>query len=719
MRPPLPPKHPHAHRAVLSFLSLVLLFFFLLYLSLTPSRKKPSPLPSPPPSSRNAPADSLSDPHRLFLSLSPGANASIAAHLRTLTLRPHLAGTPSAAHAASYVLAHLRSAGLRTLVADYYPLLSYPASASLALLRPDGALLRPLPLAEPADPEAAAVPPYHAYSPSGAAMAPGVFINYGREEDYRALDRLGVDVKGCVVIVRRGGGYRGAVVVRAAARGAVAVLMFKAADRGGVERGTVLLGGVGDPLTPGWAAPSAAAAPDDGGGERLDADEEEVRRRFPKIPSLPVAEAVAMEILRTLGGPQMPRAWRDALPLAEDGGVGPGPTLVNLTYQEDKKLAKIQNVFGVIRGSEEPDRYVILGNHRDAWTFGAVDPNSGTAALLDVARRYGSLLRSGWRPRRTIILCSWDAEEFGMIGSTEWVEQNLGKLTSMAVTYLNVDCAVQGDGFFAGATPQLDKLLVQVTKQIQDPDLEGRTVYDSWAANNEGISKIERLARADSDFSAFLHHAGIPSVDLYYGEAFGGYHTAFDSYKWMIEHGDPSFHRHVAIAELWGLLGLRLADDPVLPFDYLSYSTQLHDYATTLITFLDGGISVHPLNASVDELSAAIREALEEGKKLQEVETSEEFAALRIRAFNDRLMLAERGFLEAEGLRRKQWFKHMVYSPPEDSESKMPFFPGIADAISPARKHAGKGTQLGVQHEIWRVARAIRRVAATLRGELI
>ncbi|XP_065036230.1 probable glutamate carboxypeptidase VP8 isoform X3 [Musa acuminata AAA Group] len=577
MRPPLPPKHPHAHRAVLSFLSLVLLFFFLLYLSLTPSRKKPSPLPSPPPSSRNAPADSLSDPHRLFLSLSPGANASIAAHLRTLTLRPHLAGTPSAAHAASYVLAHLRSAGLRTLVADYYPLLSYPASASLALLRPDGALLRPLPLAEPADPEAAAVPPYHAYSPSGAAMAPGVFINYGREEDYRALDRLGVDVKGCVVIVRRGGGYRGAVVVRAAARGAVAVLMFKAADRGGVERGTVLLGGVGDPLTPGWAAPSAAAAPDDGGGERLDADEEEVRRRFPKIPSLPVAEAVAMEILRTLGGPQMPRAWRDALPLAEDGGVGPGPTLVNLTYQEDKKLAKIQNVFGVIRGSEEPDRYVILGNHRDAWTFGAVDPNSGTAALLDVARRYGSLLRSGWRPRRTIILCSWDAEEFGMIGSTEWVEQNLGKLTSMAVTYLNVDCAVQGDGFFAGATPQLDKLLVQVTKQIQDPDLEGRTVYDSWAANNEGISKIERLARADSDFSAFLHHAGIPSVDLYYGEAFGGYHTAFDSYKWMIEHGDPSFHRHVAIAELWGLLGLRLADDPVLPFDYLSYSTQLHD----------------------------------------------------------------------------------------------------------------------------------------------
>ncbi|RRT72891.1 hypothetical protein B296_00012049 [Ensete ventricosum] len=214
--------------------------------------------------------------------------------------------------------------------------------------------------------------------------------------------------------------------------------------------------------------------------------------------------------------------------------------------------------------------------------------------------------------------------------------------------------------------------------QIQDPDLEGRTVYDSWVASNEGISvscyydfsmqKIERLARADSDFSAFLHHAGVPSVDLYYGEGI----SLIDSLYIIIS--VIEFVACLSVAELWGLLGLRLADDPVLPFDYLSYSTQLHEYAATLITLLDGGRSLHPLNASVDELTAAIREALEEGK---------------------------------------------VYSPPEDSESKMLFFPGIADAISRAGKHAGKGTQLGVHHEIWRVARAIRRVAATLRGELI
>ncbi|WOK99478.1 hypothetical protein Cni_G08190 [Canna indica] len=694
----MPPKPSHFHRASIVLLLLFLLLFLYFFLSPSPSHRRPH-------------GDGLHPAHRLFLSLSPGANAIIAAHLRSLTLRPHLAGTPSAAPVADYVLSHLRAAGLRTFAADYHPLLSYPASSSLALLRPDGSLLQTLRLSEPADPAAAAVPPYHAYSPSGAAVAPAVYVNYGREEDYRALERMGVDVKGHVAIARRGGGSRGAVVAKAAERGAAAVLMFKVGDRGGVERGTVLLGGVGDPLTPGWAASDDA--------ERLGADEAEVRRRFPKIPSMPVAEEVAVAILKTLGGPSMPRDWSDKLPMAADNGVGPGPTLVNFTYQEYRKMAKIQNIFSVIRGREEPDRYIILGNHRDAWTFGAVDPNSGTATLLDVARRYGSLLRSGWRPRRTIILCSWDAEEFGMIGSTEWVEQNLGWLTSKAVVYLNVDCAVQGDGFFAGATPQLDNLLVQVTKQIKDPVQEGRMVYDTWSEYNGGIHNIERLARADSDFSAFLHIAGVPSIDMYYGNVFPGYHTAYDSYKWMAEHGDPSFQRHVAIAQIWGLLGLRLADDPVLPFDYVSYSTQLQEHAFVLSTFLGGGVSIQPLNRSIDELTAAIREALEEGQKLQEAEITEDFAVLRRRAFNDRLMLAERGFLEATGLRGRQWFKHLLYSPPDDSESKFSFFPGIADAISQAGENTGKERLWVVQHEIWRVARAIQRAAAAVRGEII
>lgn len=534
-------------------------------------------------------------------------------------------------------------------------------------------------------------------------------MNYGREEDYRALDRLGVRVRGCVAIARRGGGYRGGAVARAAERGAVAVLIFGDAG-GGVERGMVRLGAVGDPLTPGWATAAG------GGGERLGADEEEVRRGFPKIPSMPVSAATGAEILRTMGGPRVPPEWRGSLSPGE-AGVGPGPTLVNITYKEDRKLATIRNVFGIIRGHEEPDRYVILGNHRDAWTFGAVDPNSGTAALLDVADRYGTLLRSGWKPRRTIILCSWDAEEFGMIGSTEWVEKNLGILSSKAVVYLNVDCAVQGPGFFSGATPQLDKLLVEVTKQIKDPDLEGRTVYDTWVARNKGIS-IERLARTDSDFSAFLHHAGVPAIDLYYGKEFSGYHTALDSYDWMEKHGDPMFHRHVAIAEIWGLLGLHFADDPVLPFDYLSYATQLQEHTNALSAFLDGGESLQPINTYIHELTAAANESLEEGKRLQQQETMEDLAALRRRAFNDRLMLTERSFLEAEGLKRRGWFRHLLYSPPEDYESSVSFFPGIVDAVGEARKLAESEGKMRIQHEIWRVARAIQRAASVLRGEL-
>ncbi|XP_008777140.1 probable glutamate carboxypeptidase VP8 [Phoenix dactylifera] len=694
---------PHSFSSLRAAPSLVLvaLLLFLLFYSLR----------RPAPTSRNALAHSSTTPADLFLSLSPSANSTIASHLHDLTLHPHLAGTPSAAPVAAYVLSRLRRAGLHTFTRDYTPLLSYPAAASLSLLRPDGTLLKPLSLAEPADPTAAVVPPYHAYAPSGAALAPAVYVNYGREEDYRALDRLGVRVRGCVAIARRGEGYRGGVVARAAGRGAAAVLIF-GDPSGGVERGMVRLGGVGDPLTPGWAATAAAGG---GGGERLGVDDEEVRRRFPKIPSMPVSAAVAAEILRTLGGPRVPPDWRGG-PSQDETAVGPGPTLVNFTYKEDRKLATIQNVFGIIRGNEEPDRYVILGNHRDAWTFGAVDPNSGTAALLDVARRYGTLLRSGWRPRRTIILCSWDAEEFGMIGSTEWVEQNLGILSSKAVVYLNVDCAVQGPGFFASATPQLDKLLVEVTKQIKDPDLEGKTVYHTWVARNNGIS-IERLARTDSDFSAFLHHAGVPAIDLYYGKEFSGYHTALDSYDWMEKHGDPMFHRHVAIAEIWGLLGLHLADDPVLPFDYLSYAAQLQEHTNELNAFLNGGEFLKPVNASIHELTVVANEASEEGKRLQEQETLEGFAALKRRAFNDRLMLAERSFLEAEGLKRRGWFKHLLYSPPEDYESNITFFPGIVDAIAQARKAAEEG-QMGIQHEIWRVARAIQRAASVLRGEL-
>jgi N-acetylated-alpha-linked acidic dipeptidase len=264
------------------------------------------------------------DPAALFLSLCAGSNATIAADLRALTAGPHVAGTPAAAGPAEHVLARLRAAGLQTLTCEYAPLLSYPARASLALLRPDGSLLARLSVEEPADVGRRLVRPYHAYAPSGDAVAEAVFVNLGREEDYLALERLGVAVRGRVAVAVRGGGYRGGVVARAAERGAVAVLIAGHAD-GGVERGTVLLGGPGDPLTPGWAATAEA--------ERLGFNNEAVKRRFQTIPSMPVSLKTAVAIIRTLGGPAIPAKWNASSLGVNEGGVGPGPTFVSFTYQ--------------------------------------------------------------------------------------------------------------------------------------------------------------------------------------------------------------------------------------------------------------------------------------------------------------------------------------------------------------------------------------------------
>ncbi|KAK4392009.1 putative glutamate carboxypeptidase AMP1 [Sesamum angolense] len=625
----------------------------------------------------------------------------------------HLAGTLSPLSTALYVQSHFQSLGLTTHLTNFSVLLSYPLHSSLSARFSDGSVL-PVALSEPTVPQNGVVAPYHAYSPSGSAYGEAVFLNYGREQDYHALGAQGVVVKGCVGIVRRGSGMsRYEVVANAAAHGVSAVLMYTEGEyKEGVERGTVM-NGLGDPLTPGWAGI--------GGGEKLDLNDPRVTEKFPAVPSLPVSEAAAESIIRSLEGRGVPYEWRESFNI---GGrrirrVGPGPTMLNFTYEEifeevvslscpqllvikedkgpivltvtvlredvrnfiqhgEQKMTTIHNVFAVIKGSEEPDRSVLLGNHRDAWTFGAVDPNSGTAALLDIARRLALLMRLGWNPRRTIILCSWDAEEFGMIGSTEWVEQNLVNLGSKAVAYLNVDCAAQGPGFFVSATPQLDDLLVEVTKQVKDPESENLYLYERWAAANKGVNKIQRLSRVDSDFAPFLQHAGVPSVDLYFGSDFPVYHTAFDSYDWMVNFGDPSFQRHVTVAGIWGLIALHLADDPILPFNYLSYATEL--------------------------------------QKLRVDQNVDESTVLRRRMLNDQLMLTERGFLDSEGLRGRQWFKHLIYGPRGITESKIAFFPGIAEAMS-GRMNVEEREAM-IRHEMWRVARAIQRAAIALRGEL-
>ncbi|CAN0927554.1 Probable glutamate carboxypeptidase AMP1 [Linum grandiflorum] len=386
MKPPSSSTPPPPLYTLLFFLLLVILGFYALHRQTTTS------------TSTAADSKSLCFAEK-FLSFS--TNETISTYLRHLTSHQHLAGTLPSDETADYVYTHFKTLGLNPQIVPYRVLLSYPISSSLAVHFRNGTSAA----VKITDENGVVVMPYHAYSPSGSAVAEPVYVNHGSEEDYRALHALGVSVKGRVVLVRKGGGgglSRGAAVRIAARQGAAATVLFGGGK--GVERGTVM-NGLGDPLSSGWAAVE--------GGERLE-EKQVSEEKFPKIPSIPISSQAADVILGSLGGPAVPTEWGIGFDSRPGQRVGPGPALVNLTFLGEKKEARIQNVFAVIRGFEEPDRYVIMGNHRDAWTYGAVDPNSGTAALLDIARRFSNMLRNGWRPRRTIVLSSWDGEEFGM-----------------------------------------------------------------------------------------------------------------------------------------------------------------------------------------------------------------------------------------------------------------------------------------------------------------
>ncbi|XP_044349858.1 probable glutamate carboxypeptidase LAMP1 isoform X4 [Triticum aestivum] len=614
----------------------------------------------------------------LFLSL--GSNDTAAAHLRALTVRPHLAGTEANALAAEHVVSTLSSLSFPTRVTPYEVLLSYPVRRSLSLSAPgrDATAFALVQDTYPGDPYAAAsaevVPTFLAYAASGSAAAEVVYANYGRTEDYAYLASRGVNVTGKVALARYGKVYRGDIVKNARDAGAAAAVIFtdtkdytpgKAFPDGpwmpatGVQVGSTFKG-VGDPTTPMWAS--------SGGCERVSIAEAMATDDMPGIPALPVSGRDGEEILRLIGGDVAPEDWQggEGAPVYR---LGPGPAVLNLTYTGNETIATIQNVISVIEGKEEPDRYVILGNHRDAWTFGAADPNSGTAALLELAERLSKLQTKGWRPRRTIILCNWDAEEYGLIGSTEWVEENRAMLTSRTVAYLNVDVGVSGSGVDASATPQLDELLKQASK------------------------KIGRLGGGGSDYSAFVQHIGIPSVDMAIG----------------------------SVASIWGLVALRLSDEEILPFNYSSYVQELENGAVDINKRVLGmPVNLSPLHKSIEQLNRAV---LKVDSELQALQTWKFWSPsqndpLRVRDLNDRLMMTERAFTEREGLSGRPWYKHMIYGPSLYNDYGAEVYPGVDDAIQTAKKANTTESWQSVQHEIHRIARVISQAALVLSGGL-
>ncbi|KAK8935621.1 putative glutamate carboxypeptidase 2 [Platanthera zijinensis] len=674
---------------------------------------------------------SISTHHSLFLSVS--SNETAARHLQALTRRPHVAGSEANAAVASYLIDILSSASIPARIVPYDVLLSYPVHRSLSLSPNLSApavafdLVQEIYPDDPfADVAAEVLPSFHGYARSGTAAGHVVYANYGRVEDFAMLKASGVEVAGNVVLARYGIVYRGDIVRNAQIAGAVAAILYTdAKDNGGrsgecfpdarwmppsgVQVGSVYRG-VGDPTTPGWASVGEC--------ERVSVDEVVASGVMPAIPSLPVSSRDGDAILRTIGGQVAPEDWQggEGAPVYR---LGPGPGFLNLTYLGNETITTIQNLIAVIEGDEEPDRYVLVGNHYDAWTFGAVDPNSGTAAFLEVAERLAKLQKGGWRPRRTIILCSWDAEEYHLIGSAEWVEDNREMLASRAVAYLNMDYAVSGRGFHASSTPQLDTLLMEAAKMVQDPDNSSQSLYEQWINTDSPL--IRRLGGSGSDYAAFVQHVGVPSVDMRFSRDYPVYHSMYDDFVWMQKFGDPLFHRHVAGASILGLVALKLADEEFLPFDYKSYADELQQLTEVFKSKMRGKpVNFAPLLKSIKKFSKAASKVNSQRKELEGKSFLSKWKKNpnEVRELNDRLMMTERAFIDREGLSERPWFKHLIYGPSKHNAYMSGAFPSIDDAIQRVTiSNASEAWGL-VQHEIWRVARVITQASHVLGGRL-
>jgi N-acetylated-alpha-linked acidic dipeptidase len=621
-------------------------------------------------------------------------------HLRILTEEPHVAGTPADRATADYVRQRLAAYGWDAQIVEIPVWINYPKVSRLELVAP---VHEPLAVRETGvmwDKDAFAgtvFDAFHGYSASGDVSAQVVYANYGDVEDFNKLLALGIDVRGRIVLVRYGRVFRGLKVRNAERAGAAGVLIYSDPEDDGyveadpyprgqgrpadaIQRGSVqfLSEGPGDPGTPGW--PSTA------GGKRL---KHEDMKTVPSIPSMPIAYAEAQKILARLEGPRVPSdSWQGGLPLAYH--VGPGPAQVHLESEQDWAVRPIWNVIATIKGREQPEQLVIAGNHRDAWNHGAIDPNSGTIAMLEMARGIGTLVQSGWRPRRTLMLCSWDGEEYGLLGSTEWAEANDAMLTKNAVAYLNVDVAVSGDNLRVNGSHALEALFTEAMRDTREP-LQNRSVWNAivdraWSDGKNSWSQENRARRqrgepvrpfawgisslgSGSDYTVFLDHLGVPSADLRFEGLQGTYHSMYDDFEFLDRVVDPGYHHHMAMAELWSRCLLRLGEAPSLP---LRYSATAEFAVEQLRALADKADDVSAGQPDSLRLAAPVTPALESAERMLKASLAAERAADAAVAagrltgdpagYNAVVLRAER-LLLGSGLPGRPWFRHELYAP--------------------------------------------------------
>jgi N-acetylated-alpha-linked acidic dipeptidase len=631
---------------------------------------------------------------------------------RIFTSQPHVAGSKRNNELADYIAGEWRKQGLEDVIIRRYDVYgTNPRSTALEMIAPRHyqALLRETPIAGDNDPENPAISgAWLGMSISGEVTAPVIYAHSGNPEDYDLLRKNGISVKGKIVLVRYSNpySYRGFKALTAQREGAAAMLVYSDPQEDGYRRGKVdpygpwgpeyhiQRGAItydfmvpGDPQTPGWASVP--------GAKRIPIEE---AVSAPKIMALPLSWHDAKPFLENMNGPAAPKDWQGGLGF--DYHLGDDRVKAHLKIEMDNGLQPYYVVEGRIRGSELPDEWIVMGNHRDAWVFGGVDPSSGTASMMELTRALGELKKQGMGPRRTLVVCSWDGEEVGLTGSTEWGEQFADELREKAVAYINVDEATSGPNFHGQAVASLAPMLEETTRSLNDPS--GKSLYDAWKevvdrerkqgsqSGQFSSSGVVNETLADtrigsgSDHTVFLNFIGMPVLGLGFEGDYGVYHSAYDDFYWMNHFGDPGYRYHTLMSQLWGVTALRLANADLLPFDFASYAANIRQFVNDLAkanektlaaksrelaaSKTEGTVQPDPgrqawldlteVRKQIDAFEAAgikLNESL--NRKLAAGELDPKFA----RTANHGMMQVERNWLNPEGIPGRPWFKHILY----------------------------------------------------------
>lgn len=692
--------------------------------------------------------------------------------MKRMSARPHHLGSAYGRENAEFIAGQFRSWGYQTAIEEFEVLFPTPKTRLLELIGPERyqARLEEPPLAEDSTSSLRdeQLPLYNAYSVDGDVSGELVYVNYGVPADYEVLEERGIDVKGKIVIARYGGSWRGIKPKVAAEHGAIGCIIYSDPRDDGYYQGDVYPRGPwrmewggqrgsvkdmprysGDPLTPGVGATKNA--------RRLSLAETTTLTR---IPTLPISHGDALPLLRNLGGPVAPEAWRGALPITYH--LGGGRARVHLKVEFNWNMVRLYNVVARMRGSEQPDQWVIRGNHHDAWVFGADDPLSGMVALMEEARVVGELARRGFRPTRTIVYAAWDGEEQGLIGSTEWAETHAEELRQKAVAYLNSDS--NGRGFlFVGGSHTLEKFINEISREVRDPQtgisveerLKARRIVDAREEERAEIRGRADLRVAPlgsgSDYTPFLQHIGMASLHIGYGGEDGGgsYHSVYDSYDHYRRFGDPGFPYGIALAQTAGRATLRLANADVLPFEFGNFTNTVGIFIDEVAKLADTmrsetaektrqieerllqsawdpkekrvtprphdpvpHLNFAPLRNALDRLE---RSANEYDRALRDRLQGGALAPQSAGRLNAQLMRMERALTRDEGLPGRPWYRHFIYAPGQYTGYGVKTLPAVREAIELRRwKEAEEQVRIAAQ-VLERFASELDRAAATLR----